>query len=492
MNGVSRMRSAVALIALVVQLTALSGCDSGSGSDSGSAPEPPPVGVQGWSDDVRLTDDSGASLLSYNFASSIAVGADDAVHVVWYDSRDGESQIYYKQSLDGGDTWQDDIQLVADGTRREHPAIAASGSMVHVAWHEHRNAGIYVVTARSLDGGTTWEEPVTITDTAKSAHPSIAAAGDRVQLVHHENASGYTEIEHVMSADRGATWSAPTQISDSPYESWVGNVTTSGNEVIVSWVDYRDANEEEYTRRSGDGGVTWGAITRVSDDPADSWAPSVAMSGDATHHLWFDRRHAAYSDVEVEEVLDEAAALVGALVEAIPPRDPTIYYLYEFNPRLERKRLAIDAAAPTWVATGGDLNELEALLLEFERRYAAWTMGWEIYYRRLTYGAVVGPETRMTNASHLSMRPSVVAVGDLVDVVWFDGRDGSGTDESETEIYHLGSTDGGETWSADRRLTTALGTSKHASIAATVNAVHVVWFDERDGQSEIYYKRLSR
>lgn len=160
----------------------------------------------------------------------------------------------------------------------------------------------------------------------------------------------------------------------------------------MSWVDYRDANEEEYTRRSRDGSVTWGAITRVSDDPADSWAPSVAISGDVTHHFWFDRRHAAHSDVEVEKVLDEAAALVG----------------------------------------------------------------------------------------------------DLVDVVWFDGRDGSGPDERETEIYYLGSTDGGKTWSTDRRLTTASGTSKHASIAATAHAVHVVWFDERDGRSAIDYKRMSR
>ncbi len=447
-----------------------------------------------WGDDVRLTNASGASLLSYNFASSIAVGADDAVHVVWYDSRDGESQIYYKRSLDGGNTWQADIRLVADGTRREHPAIAASGSMVYVAWHERRGTdfGFYVVTARSLDGGATWQPPVTLTDTAKSAHPSLTAAGDRVQLVHHENASGYTEIEHVVSADRGATWSTPTQISSSPYESWVGNVTTSGDEVIVSWVDYRDANEEEYTRRSRDGGVTWGAITRVSDDPADSWAPSVAISGDVAHHFWFDRRH-TYSDAEVEDVLQQAAALVGAQVEGIPPRDPATYYLTDFNPRLERKQSAIAAAAPAWVAAGGDPNRVEALYKEFERRYAAWTMGWEIYYRRSTgYGAVVGAETRMTNAPHLSQRPSVVAVGDLVDVVWFDGRDGSGLGESDTEIYHLGSTDGGKTWSTDRRLTTASGTSKHASIAATANAVHVVWFDERNGQSEIYYKRMSR
>lgn len=135
---------------------ALSVCGGGSSATDVPAPPPPLVNPL-WGDDVRLTNAPAASLLSYNFASSIAVGADDAVHVVWYDSRDGESQIYYKRSLDGGNTWQADVRLVRDGTRREHPAIAASGSMVYVAWHERRGTdlGFYVVAARSLDGGAT-------------------------------------------------------------------------------------------------------------------------------------------------------------------------------------------------------------------------------------------------------------------------------------------------------------------------------------------------
>jgi hypothetical protein len=191
--------------------------------------------------------------------------------------------------------------------------------------------------------------------------------------------------------------------------------------------------------------------------------------------------------------LDAAAALIGVTVEPIPPRDPAIYYLDDFQPRLQRKLQAISGAAPAWVAGGGNLMQLQALIQQYQTRFAVWAMSWEIYYKRSTDGgATFGADTRMTNAPYLSQRPSVVAVGDRVDVVWFDGRDGQGTDENDTEVYYKGSTDGGVTWSPDLRLTNAPGASRHASIAATTDRVHVVWYDGRDGNNEIYYKRLLR
>jgi hypothetical protein len=79
-----------------------------------------------------------------------------------------------------------------------------------------------------------------------------------------------------------------------------------------------------------------------------------------------------------------------------------------------------------------------------------------------------------------------------VDVVWFDGRDGAGLGDDDAEIYTKSSADGGVTWSADLRLTHAAGTSKHASLAGTPDHLHVLWYDGRDGQTEIYYKRFDR
>ena len=36
------------------------------------------------------------------------------MHVVWHDYRDGNSEIYYKRSIDGGVSWSADMQLTED------------------------------------------------------------------------------------------------------------------------------------------------------------------------------------------------------------------------------------------------------------------------------------------------------------------------------------------------------------------------------------------
>jgi hypothetical protein len=84
----------------------------------------------------RLTFDGGASLLSYNFAWSVASDDSNRVHVVWYDDRTGNSQIYYKRSTDGGLNWETEIRLSDDPAWKEHPAVAISGSHVYVVWHD--------------------------------------------------------------------------------------------------------------------------------------------------------------------------------------------------------------------------------------------------------------------------------------------------------------------------------------------------------------------
>ena len=58
----------------------------------------------------------------------------DNVHVVWEDKRDGESQIYYKNSSDGGVTWSDDYRVTDLVSKYIMPDIAASDIVAHVVW----------------------------------------------------------------------------------------------------------------------------------------------------------------------------------------------------------------------------------------------------------------------------------------------------------------------------------------------------------------------
>ncbi len=328
-------------------------------------------------------------------------------------------------------------------------------------------------------------------------------------------------------------------------------------------MDTRDGNEEEYFKRSTDAGLTWGPDTRLTRNPANSWAPSLAVSGDTVHLVWFDQKDSPVQPLEAEEKLNDAMRFLGLPLEPAPagvmvphpeysakrraeerlrlileaapawierggatalrkilqeledlgragasylekerkldqalkllglsytpgPNDdlPKIYYLDAMGLRVADKMKQIQKAAPAWVARGGDPMRLEALLKEFERTMSLATTEWEIYYRRSTDGgATWEPETRLTNAPGPSQRPSLAVVGDELHTVWFDGRDGN------AEVYAKQSEDGGETWGPDTRLTNAPGDSLNASVAFSGRHLHVVWFDRREGNAEIYYKR---
>jgi hypothetical protein len=64
-------------------------------------------------------------------------------------------------------------------------------------------------------------------------------------------------------------------------------VASSGDTVHVVWYDTRDgASPEIYYKRSIDGGVNWGADTRITNNIYYSSNPSVAVSGSVVHIVW--------------------------------------------------------------------------------------------------------------------------------------------------------------------------------------------------------------
>ncbi len=438
--------------------------------------------------DVPLTETTTTSKSTYNFARHVAA-SQGRVHTVYYEegsAEGGGAQVYYRRSPDGGTSWAPPMRLSSGNAMAMHPAVAADGERIFAVWHETDAAGRFTVHLRaSRDGGATWEGEQVLTGSSGSAHPSVVATGGRVHVVWSETLeNGHPEIVTQRSCDDGRSWEEPMRVSDSvDADSYVPTIAAAGDLVLVGWVDYLTGNEEEFVRRSTDGGGSWEAPQQLTFDVADSWAPTIAIAGNDVYFTWFDRRDAGVMDGDVEAPLDEAMTLLGLVAPAAPPRDPSVYYLPLFVERLAQKRAAIASAAPAWVQRGGDPAALQSLLERAARLERQWTEGWELYWKRSDQrGASWGPDIRLTHAPGMSMRPSVVASPTMVSVVWFDSRDGN------AEIYHKASNDRGATWSADTRLTFSQAESMHAGLALDRDALHVVFFDERSGNADIFYK----
>src|SRR5437867_286845 len=135
-------------------------------------------GVQTWSPDVRLTFHPTFSSTSFNnakclAADPIAARGAEVLHLIFFDDRDGNREIYYKRSNNGGTSWSPDIRLTNDAAISHFPSIAASGAVVHVVWEEYRDGNAEIYYKRSPDAGVTWEADTRLTNNpAKSLSPS--------------------------------------------------------------------------------------------------------------------------------------------------------------------------------------------------------------------------------------------------------------------------------------------------------------------------------
>ncbi|MEM7203481.1 MAG: sialidase family protein [Planctomycetota bacterium] len=134
-----------------------------------------------------------------------AVG--DSVYVVWQDDRNGQPDIYFNRSLDGGSTWLPvDLRLDRDPAGEAastNPQIAAESSAVYVVWEDARNGATDVRFNRSWNGGTLWRDSDVRLDTgvpagtATSMAPVVAAGRDMAHAVWTDDRrSGRLEAFH--------------------------------------------------------------------------------------------------------------------------------------------------------------------------------------------------------------------------------------------------------------------------------------------------------
>jgi len=339
---------------------------------------------------------------------------------------------------------------------------------------------------RSLDGGASFEIPRTLSTGGMAAHVSLATHQGRAHAVWVDERSGSPEVHVMSSPDGGEHWLPERPLSPPRHASWVPSVSAWGDVAVAAWVDYRDGNEEEYIRVSRDSGMSWGEPVRVTENPADSWAPSVVVKEDKIFLAFFDRRVAGLLDRQVEAVLDVAAALVGVDVPEAPPRDPDVYYLPGFRARIAAKLEVIEQAAPGWVAAGGSPDQLAALLDEFDRRMDRWTQGWGIFVTRSPDLGETWEAPRLVSApGGPALRPSLAASAGRLHLAWFDGRNGP------YDVYYRMSPDAGAHFGPEQRLTDTPGDSIRPSLAAHGPSVHLMWMEETEDTNEIRYVRGS-
>jgi len=250
-----------------------------------------------WDIYFRRSTDSGltwqsAKRLTYNAADcwfpEVAVSGAN-VYVVWYDDSSGNEEIYFKRSLDNGATWQATQRLTTNSGGSAFPAIAASGANVYVVWEDNTQGNADIYFKKSANGGATWHTAKMLTTNAgSSCLPQIAANGANTYVVWHDLTPGNAEIYFKKSADSGTTWQTAKRLTNNAGTSDYVDLTVSGSNIFVVWNDDTPGNFEIFSMKSDDGGSTWESWQQQTNDPEVSYCPTIAASGSTVYLVWYD------------------------------------------------------------------------------------------------------------------------------------------------------------------------------------------------------------
>ncbi|UCG46628.1 MAG: hypothetical protein JSU94_14105 [Phycisphaerales bacterium] len=253
------------------------------------------------------------------FWPAVAVDSEGSIYVVWQDARNGYDNydIYFARSTDGGQTFGANVRVDDSDPNRSaqsYPSIAVdSGGNIYIAWTDDRRGDSDIYFTKSVDGGVSFVAPnVRVDDTGSAAssqlEPSIAvgANGDvYVGWTDSRRNEGFNTYDtyFARSTDGGVSFLENIIVNDDAEgnnQMHTQIAVDSEGGVYAVWDDYRNERWDIYFARSTDGGASFSANSKVSDNYSEmryEAYPSLAVDGQKkVCVVWEDRRD---SDVDI-------------------------------------------------------------------------------------------------------------------------------------------------------------------------------------------------
>lgn len=160
-------------------------------------------------------------------------------------------EVHVVRSTDGGATFPEDHPIdssgwIIPGCPSTGPHLAAFGNDVMATWQTQVNGAAQIRSARSLDGGATWNPMTQVDDFGGSRYlnfPQVAVRGTRAVIVWEGMGPDRRRgIFAAASVDAGLTWGPSVRVTDNTDSSNLYQPTADfapGGELAVAWRDFR-------------------------------------------------------------------------------------------------------------------------------------------------------------------------------------------------------------------------------------------------------------
>jgi hypothetical protein len=303
--------------------------------------------------------DKDSKLDSHGENSPVLINGMRGPAVLWDQPGAGGSQIMCAHSMDDGASFSKPVQVNDAKASAYAGHLAADGKVLFAAWLDGRdrarNGTASIYSARSTNGGATWQKNVRVTQNAcPCCRPSLAVLpnGHVVAIWRNVFPGQIRDMACAVSVDGGQTWSAPRRVA---VDNWhiLGcpvsgpHLAVSGKRLFAAW--YSEGTGKDAGVRlswSDDEGATWSRPVPASAPLQDAMQPSLYADSGGHVYLTFrardPKRGDSWSQLRAYIVEVQNNGQVSPPMPA--PEQNSVAY----------PALAADATGRLWIAWNGD------------------------------------------------------------------------------------------------------------------------------------------
>lgn len=332
--------------------------------------------------------------IEYQRYPAIAAGSGKA-YAVWADNGDRDYDIMLREH--DGLAWQLEEELNANDNSIDqwYPDVAVEGDNVHVVWQDPVN-GDWDIMYRSRSGGVLGpiEEINVDLGIETQQNPRVAVYGGHVYVVWQDGRDGDWDI--YFREHDGVSWGTIDEISidaGTEFQTWPC-VAVGGGRVYAVWTD-AGGGDTDIVMRVHDG-MSWGAITEVSQDAANEPQdePDISYDAGKLHIVWQGIQGA---DKDIFHRSWDGSAFSGI------------------------QEISIDS--------GVEFQDIPSVAAEFGKVHTVWAdrgdNDWDIVYRQFDGSSWLPIEAVSADAgTENQWNPYIATDNGVVHVVWEDQGDG--------------------------------------------------------------------
>jgi hypothetical protein len=219
--------------------------------------------------------------------------SDNNIYVVWQESMPGSThrnyEIFFKKSIDKGNSFGEKIRLSDNIGFSEHPQMASENESVYVVWADNTNNNKQIYFRKSDNGGNSFGEQKILSEGNSTAfNQEISTFGDKVYVVWLEKVPDEPyRIKLASSYDGGETFHKPITLSENATQPTFPKISAFDSHVYVAWnVEDQLNSGGVYFISSFDSGMTFGNTSKLNIEEKDFGEPQVASFGNKVYVIW--------------------------------------------------------------------------------------------------------------------------------------------------------------------------------------------------------------